>query len=131
MNITTQTKWTPEQIEYLQEWAEFLPVEQIAKKVNKSVNAVWNRAKEEKLNLKPIYDNWSSKELARLLNINNETICVWIRKGELKAKQSRKIKGSVFRISKENFKDFYLKYRDKKHCFNRINQENLQWILEG
>jgi excisionase family DNA binding protein len=131
MNITTQTKWTPEQIEYLQEWAEFLPVEQIAKKVNKSVNAVWNRAKEEKLNLKPIYDNWSSKELARLLNINNETICVWIRKGELKAKQSRKIKGSVFRISKENFKVFYLKYRDKKHCFNRINQENLNWILEG
>jgi excisionase family DNA binding protein len=131
MNTTTQTKWTPEETEYLIEWAEFLPVEQIAKRVNKSIKTVRNKAKDEKLNLRPIYDNWSTYELARLLGINNETIRKWITNGELVAKQARKIKGSVFRITKENFKDFYLKYRDKKLCFRRVNKENLNWILEG
>jgi len=129
MNTTTQTKWTPEEVEYLQEWAEHLPAEQIAKKLKRTTAQVQDKSHYFGLSIKPVYDNWSTTELGKLLGISHETIRKWVIKGELIARQAKKIKGSVYRINRKDFKVFYLQYRDRKYCFRRVNQESLNWIL--
>jgi len=131
MNTTTQTKWTPEQIEYLQEWAEFLPVEQIAKKIGKSIKQIRDKATKLDLSVKPKYDNLSSRELAKLLGISDSAIVYWIQQKELKAKKSKKLRNATWRITQKDFREFYYKFSARKTSFKKFNQENLQWILEG
>jgi hypothetical protein len=121
--------WTQEEIEYLQEWAEHLPAEQIAKKLKKTTAQIEDKAHHLGINIKPIYDYWSAGELARLLDISYSIIATWVRRKELIANKSRNAKNSHYRISRKNFKAFYLKYKNEKVCFRRVNQESLNWIL--
>jgi hypothetical protein len=122
--------WSEEEIAFLVANAEILPIERIARRMDRSVDAITRKAHYLGISLSLTLDNWSAKSLGRLLGVHGNTVNTWIANGELKATRSRKTKKSSHRISRKDFKEFYIKYKDVKLSLSQVNPDILEWIMD-
>lgn len=121
--------WTEDDINFLIGNAEVLPVEEIAKRLNRTVSSIKGKALMMQISLAPTLDNLSTESLARLLGVNGNTVCRWIANGELKSTKAKNTKRSRHRISRRNFKSFYKRCKDKKPSLARISPAVLEWLV--
>lgn len=122
-----QTMWTDEEEGILLALAESVPVERIAKKLNRSLASVRGKAQLMGLKLTPAVNNLSAQQIADLLNCDRTAIIYWINKKELNAKRSSKKTGQ-WRISCHSLKRLY-ENKPNLSIWKKAPRENLEFLM--
>jgi predicted XRE-type DNA-binding protein len=126
----TWKRWTDDDLFLLESLLGEMPIEAIAKKLGRPENTVRIKARQIGLSIVPQTNHFNCGQLAEILGIEQSTVNEWIRKGELRAKKGRNFRQSAFRITRKNFKRFYMNFLNKKRCLKHIPPETLAWLTE-
>lgn len=107
--------WTQEEVDYLEENWTYRPVKQIAKKLNRSEEAVSLKA--YKLGLGSPYANGeylTANKAAKLVGIDSHAIIkTWVRKYGLKARKEALVNNPVWRIKISDLIEWLKENQDK------------------
>lgn len=101
-------KWSKEEIDILEEKADFYTKEQIARILKRRGYHRSTRAIRMKLNslgysTRPTLDNYSCTYIARVLCLSLSTLCRWVKRGWLKA---HKRSSKCYQVRTWNLKQF-------------------------
>ncbi|MEA5566653.1 helix-turn-helix domain-containing protein [Anabaena sp. UHCC 0399] len=101
-------KWTPQEIETLEEMAESYTPKQIAYRLKRrgyyrSLEGIRKKLHSLGYSVRPTLDNYSCNEVAKVLQVDSGTVAAWVKRGWLKA-----IKPSVhqYQIKSRDLKRF-------------------------
>lgn len=122
-----QTLWTDEEEAILLALAESMPVERIAKKLNRSIVSVKDKLHLMGLKLKPTINNLSIQQIADLLNCDRSAVTYWIDKKALSAKRSSKKTGQ-WQVSYQSLKKLY-EEKPNLRLWRKAPKENLDWLM--
>jgi AraC-like DNA-binding protein len=129
-------KWFDDEVEFLKEFAEFLPIEMIVKKIQSinrkhKIKPRTRTAIERKIHLLGLRTScegeyYSVTEISKLLGMSECTLRRWIKDDE-KVRKILKITGGKqkFRIHRKNIAKFCVFYRSELGNFN----VDLVWLL--
>lgn len=123
-----QTMWTHEETETLLALAEQVPVERIAKKLNRSLDSVRRKAHYMGLSLRTVTDYLSTIQIAEILGCDRGAIVYWINKGVLSCRRSTRKTGQ-WRVSRRSLKELY-KQKPNLRIWKEVPQENLDWLFK-
>lgn len=103
-NFHKRKEWKNEEIEYLKENFGSEPIEEIARKLNRSVSAVILKSRRLRMgSISANMDNLSAYQLGKALGIQARDVISFITKYGLKARKVKLIKRKVYRIKLNNF----------------------------
>lgn len=107
-------KWTKEDIEYLEENFGLKSIKALARKLNRSEDAVIIKAKRIGLGGITSTTNYiNASQLADAIGADRKTVCRWINEKELKAKKTVLAKERTYwRITLKNFWDWAKEHQD-------------------
>lgn len=103
-NFHKRKEWKNEEIEYLKENFGSEPIEEIARKLNRSVSAVLLKSRRLRIgSISANMDNLNTVQLGDALGIQAKDVICFITKYGLKARKVKLIKRKVYRIKLSNF----------------------------
>lgn len=103
-NFHKRKEWKNEEIEYLKENFGSEPIEEIARKLNRSVSAVLLKSRRLRIgSISANMDNLNTVQLGDALGIQAKDVISFITKYGLKARKVKLIKRKVYRIKLSNF----------------------------
>jgi excisionase family DNA binding protein len=123
----TRKNWTNDEEVLLESLAGELPPRMIAERMRRPVEGIYRKATKMRISLVLETDNWSARQFAELLGVDDTTVNQWIRKKWLvahKVPHNRR-----YHISRQNFKDFYANYQQKCPSLKKIDPEILEFVL--
>lgn len=123
-----QTMWTHEETETLIALAEEIPVENIARRLNRSLGSVRGKAHLLGLKLQTNVDYLSSSKVAKVLQCHRGAIVYWVKKGVISARRSKRRTGQ-WRISRQSLKKLY-EQKPNLSLWKGVPQENLDWLFK-
>lgn len=131
-NFHKRKEWKNEEIEYLKENFGSEPIEEIARKLNRSVSAVILKSRRLRMgSISANMDNLSAYQLGKALGIQARDVVNFINKYGLKARKVKLIKRRVYRIKLSNFWKWAELNKDKIH-WEKVEKNILgkepQWV---
>lgn len=115
-NFHKRKEWKNEEIEYLKENFGSEPIEEIARKLNRSVSAVLLKSRRLRIgSISANMDNLNTVQLGDALGIQARDVVNFINKYGLKARKVKLIKRRVYRIKLSNFWKWAELNKDKIH----------------
>ncbi|BAY41637.1 hypothetical protein NIES2111_60330 (plasmid) [Nostoc sp. NIES-2111] len=84
------TKWTPQEVEILEEMAESHTAQQIAQRLtrhryHRSLEGIRKKLYSLGYSVRPTLDNYSCKHIGEVLQVDSSTVAGWVKRGWLKA----------------------------------------------
>jgi hypothetical protein len=105
---TDHRRWQDEELDLARELLTKYPVEEVARKLKRSPNALRNALQRRQLSVREIRcDPFSVAALARALHVRRSEIVDWVEKGWLEATVTKHGQRSSYRISPEALSAFY------------------------
>lgn len=92
-------RWTQDEDQVLRELAGTMRTEHLARKLGRTVGAVWSRCSYLKISLYAEDGRYTASELARALGLPRNTVISWCRSGIVKARKvGRRTRSGMWRI---------------------------------
>lgn len=129
-------RWTEKEIELLEELIHKNSVTTIARRLNRSINAVTVKAKRLKLNLRSRDDWFNKKEVTEICGVDHKKVQTWIDSDALKASYHNGHRPSkngmaMWHIEAKDFKRFLLNYSSELLGRNTDIQQIIWIVSEG
>ena len=120
--------WQQSQITNLILWSKVFPDHLIANKLGKSRFDVKQKANEIGVDLNPLMDGWTIRQLSNLLGVVETTIAKWVDMGILRTMPERQ-SHRRHQISAQDLASFVLYQRYRSDILSRVDPDVLDWIV--
>jgi transposase len=138
--------WSEEETVYLEEKWGVIPVENIAKKLGRTKNAVLLKAHKIGLRDQVIANGeyLTPKDISSILGVGAKTVYNWMDKGYLKYKRLKINSVKKYQITIANFKKFLESYQEKWDtraaditfinacyvtCSDKVSNQGVEWLM--
>lgn len=133
MTKTPARQWTEDEIWLLELMSQRFPIDDIAKRLNRTHDSVRGKMWTQGISPYLTVDQFSPNRLAGMLGISHPTIVNWIKTGDLPAIKREKNKRLLYRIKRKDFAKFYRQNinNTKMWALKRISPDIIEWLEEG